>query len=393
MLKRIKMKINILGPAILKSLIMKEFKQILRDRRMRAMVFGSPVLMLLLFGYAVSTDISNVKMVILDSDKSSESRNYIRNFTASPYFTYYASVESSDMAGQIFDRGEAELFIHIPEDFKKNLLSGKTTELQVFVDGTDSSRASVIMAYINEISYNFSVKYLSQKIRVNLLSRGNAGIRFKEPVPVKERIMFNPDLASRNFYLPGVLGLIVTLITVMLTSMSVVKERESGTIEQIIVSPLRPVEFIAGKTLPFAIISIAEICIITAIVIVWFKVPFNGNFIFLIFSAVLYIMCTLSVGLFISTISQTQQQAMLSTFLFLIPAIMLSGFVFPIYAMPEIFQFITLLNPMRYFITIIRGIFLKGVGFSILWNQLLSLAFLGSVLIFLSIRRFNRRFE
>ncbi len=382
-----------LRPAVLKSLIVKEFKQILRDKKMKAMLFGSPVLMLLIFGYAVNTDISEIKMVVLDGDKSSESRELLRKFTASGYFTHYASLESPDEAAYYIDRGEADMFMHIPQDFKKNLLSGKSAELQIILDGTDSSRASVIMAYINQISSDFSLEYLSKKIRMIILSRENTVIRLKESLPVKERVMFNPDLTSRNFYLPGVLGLLVALITIMLTSMSVVKERESGTIEQIIVSPLRSSEFIAGKTLPFAIIGIVEICVITLIAIAWFRVPFNGSFIFLIFSSIFYIVCTLSVGLFISTISQTQQQAMLSTFLFFIPAILLSGFVFPIYAMPEIFQYITFLNPMRYFMTIIRGIFLKGVGFTVLWTELLSLAILGSVLISLSIRRFNRRFE
>ena len=383
----------ILRPSILKSLIIKEFKQILRDKRMKMMLFGSPVLMLLIFGYAVNTDISEIKMAILDSDKTSESRELIRRFTASGYFKYYASLSSPDEAENFLDKGEVDMFMHIPRDFKKNLLSGKSVEMQIIIDGTDSSRASVMMAYINQISSDFSLDYLTQKIRMTLLSRGNSSIKFREPLPIKERVMFNPDLTSRNFYLPGVLGLLVALITIMLTSMSVVKERESGTIEQIIVSPLRPAEFVAGKTLPFAIIGIVEICVITIITIIWFRVPFNGNFVFLIFSSIFYIICTLSVGLFISTVSQTQQQAMLSTFLFFIPAILLSGFVFPIYAMPEIFQYITYLNPMRYFMTIIRGIFLKGVGITILWPELLSLTILGSILIYFSIRRFNRRFE
>jgi len=387
------MKSNLLRPAILKSLIVKEFKQILRDKRMKMMLFGAPVLMLIIFGYAVNTDITEIKMVILDSDRSSESRGLIEKFTASGYFKSYAFIDSPDLMAQYLDGSEADIFIHIPEDFKKNLLSGKTTELQIILDGTDSSRASVIMAYINQISSDFSGEYLAKKIRMILLSRESGGFRLKKPLTVKERVMFNPDLASRNFYLPGVLGLLVSLITIMLTSMSVVKERESGTIEQIIVSPLSPAEFVAGKTLPFAIIGLADICVITVITIAWFDVPFNGSFIFLVVSAIFYIICSLSVGLFISTVSQTQQQAMLSTFLFFIPSILLSGFVFPIYAMPEIFQYITFINPMRYFMTIIRGIFLKGVGFQVLWNELLGLTLLGSVLIYLSIRRFNRRFE
>jgi len=387
------MKINLLRPAILKSLIQKEFKQILRDKRMRFILFGAPVLMLLLFGYAVNTDITNVKMVILDNDKTKESRELISKFTASGYFAFYASVESPDKGVAFLDRGEADMYLHIPVDFRKSLISGKSTQLQIILDGTDSSRASVIMAYINQISFDISVDYLLKKVRTVLLSREGGVIKFKEPVNLKERILFNPEALSRNFFLPGILGLITALITIVLTSMAVVKERENGTMDQIIVSPLRSIEFAAGKTIPFAVIGLIEITVITFLAIIWFKVPFNGSFLFLIFSGIFYIMCTLSVGLYISTISQTQQQAMLSTFLFLMPAIMLSGFVFPIYSMPVIFQYITLLNPVRYFIAIVRGIFLKGVGFSVLWPELLALTILGSILIFLSIRRFNRKFE
>ena len=387
------MKMNFLRPAIVKSLIRKEFKQILRDKRMRFILFGAPIIMLALFGYAVNTDITNVKMVILDSDKSRESRGLINKFTASGYFTYYASVESPDKGIAFLDKGDADMYLHIPAGFRKNLISGRPTELQIILDGTDSSRASAIMAYINQISFDISTDYLFKKLRITLLSREKGGIKFKEPLNLKERILFNPEAASRNFYLPGILGLITALITIVLTSMSVVKERENGTMDQIIVSPLRSIEFAAGKTVPFAVIGLIEITIITFLAIIWFKVPFNGSFLFLIFSSIFYIMCTLSVGLYISTISQTQQQAMLSTFLFLMPAVMLSGFVFPIYSMPVIFQYITLLNPVRYFIVIVRGIFLKGVGFTVLWPELLALTILGSILIFLSIRRFNRRFE
>ncbi|HPO44555.1 MAG TPA: ABC transporter permease, partial [Spirochaetota bacterium] len=207
------------------------------------------------------------------------------------------------------------------------------------------------------------------------------------------RALFNPDLASRNFLLPGVLGLLIALITIMLTSMSVVKERESGTMEQIIVSPLRPMEFVAGKTLPFAIIGFADICVVTLIAIAWFRVPFNGSFALLLMSGVLFILSTLAVGLYISTVSRTQQQAMLSTFLFFVPAILFSGFVFPIYAMPIPVQAVTFLNPLRYFITIIRGIFLKGVGAGVLWPEMLALFALGGALLFFSVRRFSGRME
>ncbi|MCL1864242.1 MAG: ABC transporter permease [Spirochaetes bacterium] len=387
------MKINLLRPAIIKSLIQKEFKQTLRDKRMRFLLFGAPILMLVIFGYAVNTDITDVKMVILDRDKTKESRELISKFTASGYFSFYASVESPDKGIAFLDKGEADMYLHIPIDFRKNLLSGKSTNLQIILDGTDSNRASVIMAYINQMSFDISADYMFKKLRTTLLSRERGGIKLKEQLTLKERILFNPEAVSRNFFLPGMLGLIIAIITMVLTSMSVVKERESGTMDQIIVSPLRSIEFAAGKIIPLAIIGLIEITFISSIAILWFKVPFNGSFLFLLFSSIFYIMCTLAAGLYISTISETQQQAMLSTFLFLMPAYMLSGFIFPIYSMPEIFQYITLLNPIRYFVTIVRGIFLKGVGFSVLWQELLALTILGSGLVFLSVRRFNRRFE
>jgi ABC-2 type transport system permease protein len=387
------MKVNFLRLNVLKGLILKEFKQTFRDKRMRFLVLGAPMIMLVVFGYAVNTDIKNVKMVILDSDKSKESRELISRFTASGYFTHYASAESPDKGIAFLDRGEADMYLHIPVNFRKDLISGRSSELQIILDGTDSIRASVITAYINQISFDISADYLFKKLKTALLSREKGGIKFKETLNLKERILFNPEVESRNYYLPGMLAFITAIVTIVLTSMSVVKEREYGTMDQIIVSPLRSIEFTASKIIPFAVIGLIEITAITILAILWFKVPFNGSFLFLIFSSIFFLMCTLSVGLYISTISETQQQAMLSTFLFLMPAYMLSGFIFPINSMPVIFQYITLLNPMRYFIAIARGIFLKGVGFTILWPELLALTILGSILIFLSTRKFNRRFE
>ena len=382
-----------LRPHILKSVIIKEFKQILRDKRMRFLLLGSPIIMLFIFGYAVNTDVTEVKMAVLDADRTSVSRNFISKFTESKYFVHYASLESPKEADYYLDSWQADMYIHIPKNFKANLVSGKTAEVQIILDGTDSTRASVISAYINQITAEFSAIYIAGKVRAILLSRENLDTRIGEQLVLKERVMFNPELTSRNFYLPGILCLLTTLVTIMLTSMSVVKERESGTMEQIIVSPLKPIEFVAGKTLPFAIIGLVEICFITLITLLWFKVPFAGNFFFLIFASGFYILCTLSVGLYISTVSQTQQQAVLSTFLFFIPAILLSGFIFPIYAMPEVFHYITMLNPMRYFMTIIRGVFLKGVGLTVLWKDVAALLLLGSALIFFSMKRFSRRFE
>jgi len=378
---------------ILKSFIVKEFRQILRDNRMKMMLFGAPVLMLVIFGYAVNTDVVNIRMAVLDSSRNSESRQFIEKFTASGYFLYTAAVESPDKGAEFLDRGDADIFLNIPYNFDENLKSGKQSQVQIIVDGSDSSRSSVILAYISQITSNYSGRFLEDKVMITMRNRGTGIAISAGGVVLEERSLFNPELKSRNFFLPGVLGLLVALITIMMTSMSVVKERESGTIEQIIVSPVKPLEFVAGKTLPFAIVGFIDIIVITLVTIVWFRVPFNGSFLLLILCGGFYIICTLGVGLYISTISQTQQQAMLSTFLFFIPSIILSGFIFPIYAMPLFFRIITLVNPMRYFIELIRAIFLKGVGVALIWESMLALGVLSVILLALSVRRVNRRFE
>ena len=378
---------------ILKSFIVKEFRQILRDNRMKMMLFGAPVLMLVIFGYAVNTDVVNIRMAVLDSSRSSESRSFLDRFTASGYFVYYTNAESPDMGAAALDRGDVDMFINIPYDFSRNLIKGKQAAVQIIVDGSDSSRSSVILAYISQITNDYSERFLEKSVMLTMRNRGTGTVISTGGVVLNERTLFNPELKSRNFFLPGVLGLLVALITIMMTSMSVVKERESGTIEQIIVSPIKPLEFVTGKTLPFAIVGFVDIVVIAFITIVWFRVPFNGSFILMLLCGGFYIICTLGVGLYISTISQTQQQAMLSTFLFFIPSIILSGFIFPIYAMPPVFRIITLVNPMRYFIDITRGIFLKGVGVTVLWESILALGFLSVIFLALSVRRVNRRFE
>ncbi|HPJ41866.1 MAG TPA: ABC transporter permease [Spirochaetota bacterium] len=387
------MRTKIMRVNILKSFIVKEFRQILRDNRMKMMLFGAPVLMLVIFGYAVNTDVVNIRMAVLDSSRSSESRSFLERFTASGYFVYYTNAESPDMGAAALDRGDVDMFINIPYDFSRNLKKGKQAAVQIIVDGSDSSRSSVILAYISQITNDYSERFLEKSVMLTMRNRGTGTVISAGGVMLNERTLFNPELKSRNFFLPGVLGLLVALITIMMTSMSVVKERESGTIEQIIVSPIKPLEFVTGKTLPFAIVGFVDIVVIAFITIVWFRVPFNGSFILMLLCGGFYIICTLGVGLYISTISQTQQQAMLSTFLFFIPSIILSGFIFPIYAMPPVFRIITLVNPMRYFIDITRGIFLKGVGVTVLWESILALGFLSVIFLALSVRRVNRRFE
>jgi ABC-2 type transport system permease protein len=379
--------------AILKSMLIKEFKQVFRDRRMVGVLFASPVVMLLIFGYAVITDVKDIRMAVLDRDKSSESRAFVGKFTASGYFLPYAYVDSEKKLENLMDTGQIDMFLHIEEGFEKNVRAGRGAGVQLVLDGSDSVRASVAMSYVNAIAGEYSMGFLAKNVRAMIAGRGAAGVRFKQQVELKERALFNPDLASRNFYLPGILGLLITLISIMLTSMAVVKEREIGTIEQITVSPLRPAEFIVGKMLPFGIVSLVDIVVITTVAIGYFGVPFNGSFLFLLFASAFFIMCNLAVGLFISTISRTQQQAVLSTFMFFLPAILFSGFMFPIYAMPPVIQVVTFADPLRYFIDIIRGVFLKGVGPAHLWHDVVALFVLGSVMLFFAVRRFKRRMD
>lgn len=378
-------------PRNIRSMLKKEFRQLFRDPRLRAMVFGPPVLMLLLFGYAVNTDVNEVRFAYSDGDRTYASRNFIDSFSASPVFRLYATVDSAPGAVALLDRGEIDFYLQIDPGFSERLKKGLTADIQVILDGTDSSRAAVTMSYINTITAAYSEQIMKQRIRLSVMRQGAAGRRMPGGVAMEERIFFNQAITSRNYFLPGVIGLLIALVTIMVTSMSIVKERESGTIEQINVSPLRPQEYIMGKMIPFSIVAMIDICLATFITIFWFNVPFQGSFLFLLGSGVVFIISTLAVGLYISTISETQQQAMLSSFLFFIPAIMLSGFIFPVYSMPESIQMVTWLNPLRYFIEIIRGVFLKGTGIAVLWKQLALMLALGLGLLLLSVKRYSKR--
>lgn len=365
----------------------------MRDKKLRLLIMGPPIFMLIIFGYAVNTDVEEVSCAILDRDRSATSRELIRHFTASPYFSWYADVPSSRQAVEMLDSGKIDLFINIEKDFARKIKTGGTGTVQAILDGSDSTRASVIQSYVNGVVSGFTRKHMESRIRTAIM-RHDAGQRVTAgTVDIRERIFFNQDLTSTNFYLPGVIGLLIALVTIMLTSMSIVKEREIGTIEQINVSPLHPFEFIMGKLVPFAMVAFVDIIIVTVLAILWFSVPFRGSFLFLLASGLLFILSTLAVGLFISTISRTQQQAMLSSFLFFIPAILLSGFIFPIYSMPGVIQLTTFFNPLRYFISIARGVFLKGTGPAVLWPDLLLMTALSLALLFLSVKRYSKRME
>ena len=369
----------------IKRMLVKEFIQIFRDPKMKGIIFLMPILQTLIFGYAVTTDVEHVNTAVYDLDNSVASRELIARFVESGYFDVIEYVNSEDRARDLVDQGKARAVIRMNKGFEENLRAGRTVQLQLIVDGTDSNTAGVVLDYGAKIVGQFS-----QKILITRLTQLEGSFQKPSQVIMQTRSWFNENLESRNFYVPGVIAIIVMLITLMLTSMAVVREKEIGTMEQIIVTPITPIEFILGKTIPFALIGFADVILITVIGVFWFEVPIRGNLLLLFIATALYIMTTLGVGLYISTVSQTQQQAMMSTFFFYFPAVLLSGFMFPIANMPEVVQWLTYLNPLRYFLVIIRGIFLKGIGPEILWPQMFTLAIMGVLTLWLASRRFQK---
>lgn len=368
-----------------KSIFIKEFKQIFRDPRMKTIIFITPLIQIILFGYAANKDINYVPTAIFDRDNTKESRELLRDFTYSKYFIPKYFIDSQDAQNMVLDKGQANVVIRIDRGYGRDLKAGKDAQIQLAYDGTDSNTAMVVMGYANTIMQAYQYGLLKQEA----LERG--GMRDAPNVDLRDRAWFNGNLISRNYYLPGVIATIVTMMSLLLSSMAIVKEKEIGTMEQLIVSPLRPVELILGKLLPFGIIALVQIVLITALGVLWFHVPLRGNLLLLLFATCIYLFTTLGIGLFISTISSTQQESMMSVFLFYLPTVLLSGFAYPIANMPQAIQVFTYLNPLRYFMVIIRGIFLKGVGITILWQQMVPLLFIGLCVIVLSTLQFKKK--
>ena len=369
----------------LKQILIKEFIQIFRDPRSRGIVFIMPIFQMVIFGYAVTTDVRHVATGIYDLDNSVASREVVARFVRSGYFDVEAWVDREEQIQSWLDQGRVQALIRLNKGFEKDLEAGRKGVIQLIVDGTDSNTAAIVLNYSSKIVAQYSQEVLIQRF---LRLGGSSGKL--SPVELESRAWFNDNLESRNFYVPGVIALLVMLITLLLTSMAVVREKEIGTMEQIMVTPITPKEFILGKTLPFALISFIDVILITLVAVFWFEVPIRGSLGLLFLSTSLYLMTTLGLGLFISTVSRTQQQAMMSAFFFQFPAVLLSGFVFPIANMPEAVQWLTYLNPLRYFLVVIRGIFLKGVGLDILWPNLLALAVMGFLVLWMASKRFRK---
>jgi ABC-2 type transport system permease protein len=369
-------------------LFVKELIQVLRDKRLRAALIFPPILQLIIFGYAANLDVKHIRTAIRDLDQSVDSRDLIGRFGSSKYFDIVSFPQTPKDIEGLIRKGDITLSIEIPSDFSRKLKKGDTATVQIILDGTDSNTAMIAMGYASRILSDYSTKILVKRLN----QQGVVG--FEEAgVEVEHRIWFNPNFESQLFYIPGVIASIAFLIPIILTSQAIVREREIGTLEQIMVTPIRSWELVVGKTLPFAMMGLLDVMMIALIGIFWFEVPFRGSPLILLLGTVLFLMSSVGIGLFLSTISSTQQQAQISAFFFAQPAFILSGFAFPLENMPQWLQYITYINPLRYFLIIIRGVFLKGISLDILWPQFLALAILGGLTILLSSLRFQKRLK
>ena len=368
-------------------IIRKEFIQLRRDRRMFFIVFFSPVFQLFLLGYAANLDIRNIPIVFCDLDSSRTSRDFMARFPASGYFSLEGTVDRLQDIDPYIDRGKASLALVLPRGMGRKLAGRESVRIQVIVDGGESQSAIVGLNYATMIGLQYSRGILLERLRS--ASRVLSVPRVEPEV----RVWYNPELRSRNFLVPGVLAMVLMIITMVLTSLGIVKEKEQGTMEQLIVTPMRPRDLILGKLLPFFLIGLVEIVVVVAVAVFVFGVPVKGSAWLLFGLSPLFMLTTLGLGLFISTISRNQQQAMLTAAFFIIPQIILSGFVFPIENMPRLIQGITYVVPLRYFLVIIRGLFLKAVGIGALWDETAALVAFGLGILALSVLRFSKKLE
>lgn len=371
---------------ILRVMIRKELLQIRHDRKMLGISIIAPVVQVLLLGYAATTDITNSNLVVCDRDRTAESRRFVSEFTSSGYFIHRYSVEVPAGVDPYIETGEVRIALVIPDGFGDDILAHRSARVQVVLDGTNANTANILLNYATQIVTSYS-----QDLVAEYSARLPGRVTRVLPEP---RIWFNPDLKSSHFMVPGVVALVLMVITLMLTSLGIVKEKETGTMEQLLVTPLKPYQLILGKLIPFTAIGFVDVVIALALARFWFGVPMHGNLAVLFALSGLFILTTLGLGLFVSTISRNQQQAMLiAMFLFMMPFMFLGGFAFPIANMPPIIQAFTYVIPLRYFLEIVRGVLLKGTGPAELWPQALALFIIGIAIFSLSVMRFRKTLE
>ncbi len=373
----------------LQGMLVKEFIQVFRDTRTRTLLFVPPIVQMLIFGYAATLEVRHIPIAVLDYDNSQVSRELLSRFTASPYFDVRTYLSDRREVGDLIDRGDVTVALQINGGFAQDLGKGQTARLQVIVDSSNSNTALIAVGYINQIAARFA----QELQRTQLLRTAPFAPSRIPSIVLERRPLFNVNFDSQWFFVPGVIGNLILVMVVSLTAFAVVREREIGTLEQIMVTPIGRLEFILGKTVPFFLIGLFDTTLVSLVGTFWFGVPFRGSIGVLTIGSILFILCMLGIGLFISTISMTQQQAMVSGFFFNMPAITFSGFGTPISSMPEWLQALTYLNPLRHFLEVLRGVYLKGVGLDVLWPQMAAMSLLAFVMLAISVARFQKSLD
>jgi ABC-2 type transport system permease protein len=367
------------------AMIRKEFIHILRDPRTLAIMFLMPLIQLVIMGYAATTNIDHLRTVVLDGDKTVQSRALIDAYRASNYFDVRGYVDNEQEAGRMLDKGMARAALIIPAGYGQDMVAGKRGQIAFYIDGTDPQVANVVFAASQSVGQAQSIQIIQQ--RLGMSAENVPG------VDVRPRVWYNPDMKSAYFMIPALMVIILWILTAMFTSMSIVREREQGTIEQLIVTPIRPLELVVAKIVPYVLISFFDVLEVLAIGVFWFGVPVNGSVSLLLALAALFLVASLGLGIFVSSVASTQQAAMFMVMATMLPTILLSGFFFPIEAMPGWLQVITSLIPARYMLVVVRGIILKGVGIDILLDQVIALAVFSVVIMTLAATRFKKKLE
>ena len=383
---------------VLWRIIVKEFLQIRQDRRMIPIIFVAPVIQLVLFGFAVNTDVTRVPTVLVDQDRTAASRALVDRFTRSGYFELVGVEPTASGVEPWLVRGDAQVALVIARGYGAAVAGGGRPRVQLIADGSDSSSATVALGYGAAIVAATGAEVMADRLRewAARATEDGRGVAVTRPgrVELVPRVWYNPDLKSRWFYVPAVLAMILMIMTMLLSAMGVVREKEIGTLEQIIVTPIRPWQLIVGKLLPFAVIGLIQVLLVTAVAVFRFGVPIRGSFLLLVALTQLFVLNTLGLGLLVSTVVRTQQQAMmLAAFTLMLPMVYLSGLIFPIENMPPAVQYVTYAIPLRYYATIIRGIFLRGSGLDVLWPQALALLGMGAAILTVASLRFQKRLD
>lgn len=369
----------------IRQMLHKEFLQMFRDVRMRMVVLVMPLVQMTVLAFALTTDVKNISTAVVDPDNSPESRRLVAEFTGGDYFSVTHRLATDNQVQELLDAGRVRAVIRIPMHFAGDIRSGKAVTVQLLVDGTLSNDASVTLNYASQ-----AVDHFNQRMTAD-----QAGVVpvVSAPMAIRTRAWYNPNLESKYYFVPGLIAVMLILIGLVLASMAIVREKEIGTIEQVMVTPIRRVEFIMGKTLPFLATGMVTMTLMFLIARVIFGIRIQGSLPLLYATATIYIVGNLGMALLVSVTARTQQQALLTAFFILVPAILLSGFIFPIRNMPEIIQWITVLNPMRWFLQVLHGIVVKGVGIRILWLPIGAQVILATGFLILAVSRFRKTLE